>query len=686
MKLGLGIDTGGTYTDGVIFDFDKNQVVKGAKSVTVKEDLKLGIINVLDQMPEDLLKKVGMVSLSTTLATNACVEDKGSRAKLILIGCDENTVKKNGNQYGLPPTEDVIFIEGGHDSRGEVVMEPDWDILHQRVEETKEKVDAFAIVQMWGVRNPEFEEKAKKLVNDWTDLPVVCGYELAGQLNFLKRAATALLNAKLIPLINEFIDAVKVGLKERGIEAPLVIVCGDGSVMSEEYVRDRPVETLLSGPAASVIGGVNISGQKNCVVVDMGGTTSDLAIVKDGRPLLAYEGADVGNWKTAVKSIDIRTIGLGGDSLISFDSRDKLTIGPRRAAPLSWLAHRWPQVLDQISLLHGEYRIHTRSLCQFFYAVWDIPESGDFTPEERRIVKALKKGPLSIERLAEAVGASIYTMKVDRLEELGIIMRSALTPTDIMHLTGDFFGWNEEAALMGAEILANRLRLTLDELIHEVNTIIKSRLYLNIAKELIKRGNLNPDLGFLEEDLGPELEKMILLGYGDSDKRGNSYISFSLSTDFSLVGIGAPIHVYLPDVAKSLNTTCIIEEHAAVANAVGAITGSISVEERVVIKPRYSAAGVEGYDCFSPRMKMHFEDYEKAKDWSVEEAKEVVGDLAMARGASSYDVSIELRENNTEINILPAQDDEDEESMESTREILLETVVMARALGGLKWI
>lgn len=682
MRLGLGIDTGGTYTDGVIFDFNKNRVVKGAKSVTVKEDLKLGIIDVLDQMPRNLLEKVGMISLSTTLATNACVEDKGSRARLILIGCDENIVERNGNQYGLPPREDIIFIDGGHDSRGEVIAEPDWDDLLQRIE--KEKVDSFAVVQMWGIRNPEFEKKAKNLINDRTGLPVVCGHELAGQLNFLKRAATALLNAKLIPLINEFIDAVKVGLKERGIDAPLVIVCGDGGVMSEEYVRDRPVETLLSGPAASVIGGMNISGEKNCIVVDMGGTTSDLAIVKDGRPLLAYEGADVGNWKTAVKSIDIRTIGLGGDSHISFDSRDKLTIGPRRAAPLSWLAHKWPEVLEQISIIHEEYRIHTRSLCQFFYKVWDIPEDGDFTLEERNIVKSLKDGPLSIEKLAEATGTSIYTMKVDRLEALGIIMRSALTPTDIMHLTGEFSGWNGDAALMGAEILANRLKLTLNELFHEVNTIIKSRLYLNIAKELIKRNN--GDLNISEEDITPELEKMILMGYGDLGKQKNPYMSLGLSTNFSLVGIGAPIHVYLPDVAASLNTDCIIEEYASVANAVGAITGSISVEERVIIKPRYTVAGVEGYDCFSPRLKMYFSDYQQAKDWSIEEAKEVVGEMALARGATSYNVSIELNENDTDINILPDLDGEKEEGMESTRKILLETIVTARALGSLKWI
>ncbi|MFY9279057.1 MAG: hydantoinase/oxoprolinase family protein [Caldicoprobacterales bacterium] len=682
MKLGLGIDTGGTYTDGVIYDFHSRKVIKDAKSVTVKEDLKLGIINVLDQMPRELLEKVKMVSLSTTLATNACVEDKGSRAKLILMGCDKDIVAKNGKQYGLPPVDDIIFIEGGHDSRGEVIKEPDWDDLHVKIKKIGKGVDAFAVVQMWGVRNPEFEKKAKNLINTWTGLPVVCGHELASQLNFLKRAATALLNAKLIPLVNEFIDAVKVGLKERNINAPLVIVCGDGSIMSEEFVRDRPVETLLSGPAASVIGGINLSGQKNCIVVDMGGTTSDLAIVKDGIPLLAYEGANVGNWQTAVKSVDIRTIGLGGDSIISFDSRDNLTVGPRRAAPLSWLAHRWPQVLEYIKFLHENPRIHTRSLCQFFYKLRDIPTGEGFTSEEINIVKALENGPLSLEQLAEAAETSIYTIKLDRLEQLGIIMRSALTPTDIMHLTGDFCGWNNQAALMGAEILANRLRLSLDELIYEVNTIIKSRLYLTIAKELLVRENT-----FLTENsFSPELEKMLLLGYKEFQNKESSYTSFKLSTDFSLVGIGAPIHVYLPDVASALNTDCVIEEHAAVANAVGAITGSITAEERVVIKPRYNSAGVEGYDCFSSSQKTYFEDYEKAKAWAEEEAKRAARELAIARGASTCDVSIQADENITQINVFASNPQKQDQEEVITRELLLETTVTARAIGGLKWV
>lgn len=687
MKLGLGIDTGGTYTDGVIYDFNRSRVIKGAKAVTIKEDLKLGIIDVLDQMPKDLLERVGMVSLSTTLATNACVEDKGSRAKLILIGCDRDVVAKNGSQYGLPAIDDIIFLAGGHDSRGEVIAEPDWDELMGRIKRLTGKVDAFAVVQMWGIRNPEFEQKAKSLIGEATGLPVVCGHELSSQLNFLKRGATALLNARLIPLIDEFIDAVKVALKERGISAPLAIVCGDGSIMSEEFVKERPVETLLSGPAASVIGGVNISGKQNCIVVDMGGTTSDLAIIKDGRPLLSQEGAKVGNFNTAVRSVDITTMGMGGDSLIDFDSRDKLVLGPRRAAPLSWLAWKWPEALEQISLLHRENRIHTRSLCQFFYRVWDLPEDGDFTSEERAIVEVLKGGPLSLERLAEAVGDSIYTLKLDRLEQLGIIMRSGLTPTDIMHITGDFTGWDTRAAHLGAEILARRLGMSLDELTHKVNTMIKSQLYLSVVKELMRRGNLEKTPTILDEGISPELEKVLLLGFKGTRRDSNPYISLDLSTDFSLVGIGAPIHVYLPDVAASLNTECIIERHAPIANAIGAITGSISVEESVIIKPRYAMTGVGIYDCYSTRKKMQFEDYEKAKEWAQEEAMAMARDLVIAKGAAFYDIFVEFKEHNTEINVYPSDMPGQESQNQSgiTREILLETVVTARAIGGLKW-
>ena len=682
MRLGLGIDTGGTYTDAVVYDFDSGEILDSGKSNTIKEDLKLGIINTLDQMSPDLLKKVSLVSLSTTLATNACVEDKGSRATLILIGCDRDTVDKYGREYGLPQIEDIIFIEGGHNQQGDVIKEPDWGELHQKIEARLANSDAFGIVQMWGVRNPEFEKKAKQLVGQWTGMPVVCGHELAGQLNFMKRAATVLLNARLIPLINEFIDAVKQSMIDRGIEAPLVIVRGDGSIMSEEFVREKPVETLLSGPASSVIGGVNLSGEKNCLVVDMGGTTSDFALVQNGRPLLAYEGANVGNWRTATQSVYIRTIGLGGDSMISFDSQDNITIGPRRVAPLSWLVAKWPGIMAEIKRIHGANKWHTRSLCQFFYLVKsiEIDRERGYREEEKRIMEALKEGPLSLEQLAERAECSIYRMDIERLESLGIVMRSGLTPTDIMHITGDFTGWNREAALLGTEILARRLNKDMESFIQEVNHMIKQKLYISIVRMLLE---LEEPYLFTKENQA-ELDQIISKGFGKG-----TYISLGFKTSFSLIGIGAPIHIYLPDVAAALNTKCIIPEKAAVANAVGAITGNIMVEERVIVKPRYTVAGIEGYDCFSPRIKVSFESYEEALKWAEEEAENLARQSALDRGAGEVDVTVDIKENNTKINIFNNRlenDEEEDTEQEVSDKILLETVVQAHASGKLKWM
>ncbi len=489
------------------------------------------------------------------------------------------------------------------------------------------------------------------------------------------------MNARLIPLINEFIDAVKVSMVERGIRAPIVIVRGDGSVMSEEFVRHKPVETLLSGPASSVIGGMNLSGEKDCLIVDMGGTTSDFALVQNGRPLLAYEGANVGNWRTATQSVYIQTIGLGGDSMISFDSQNNLVIGPRRVAPLSWLADKWPNVMDEIRRIHQENRIHTRFLCQFFYLVKQADGWDDFRPEEKRIVEALKQGPLSLEQLADKADCSIYQMDIGRLEELGIVMRSGLTPTDIMHLTGDFIGWRKDAALLGTEILARRLNKEVDLLIQEINQMVKQKLYTSIVKMLLE----------LEDPYifeGNELSQLDeLIGRGFSKGR---YISLSFETDFALIGIGAPVHIYLPDIAAALNTKCIIPEKSAVANAIGAITGNIMVEETVVVKPRYTLSGVEGYDCFSPRMKEHFENYEDALEWARKEAELLARKSALDRGAGEIDITVDVLENKGRINLYNGanyeSDKERDLEQKVSDKILLETIVQAHASGNLKWM
>jgi N-methylhydantoinase A/oxoprolinase/acetone carboxylase beta subunit len=700
VRYGLGIDAGGTYTDTVIYDFESGKVLSYAKAITEKDDLKKGINNALNNLPEEIVSQVRLVSLSTTLATNACVEGKGSRAMLLMLGCDRNTVAQFGSRYGIPSVDEIIFVEGGHTYEGDVKCEPDWEMLKKTVMKYKDLTSSFAITELCGNMNPEYEIKAKEIISELTGYTVVTASEVSRELNFMKRAASALINAQLIPLINEFLDAVKTILKVRKIDAQLVIVRGDGSLMSEEFTRRMPVETLLCGPAASVIGASNLSGRKICIVVDMGGTTTDLAVVTDGIIDFAHKGVKIGKWQTGTKSISVKPVGLGGDSLIGFDNNDEITILSYRAAPLSWLADRWPEVMDQIEKIYNEKKYHTFSLCEFYYLVKGVDRSSYYNDKEIAVCRALKNGPLSVRSLAEAVGTDIYMLDVKRLEKHGVIMKSGLTPTDMMHIKGDFNVWDKKASRLGALIMANRLHMNLDELISTVDRKVKEKLYINIMKILLEK----EDEAYKDELSEPCLE-LVMKGFGN--KKGK-FFNVNYNTNYCLVGIGAPIHVFLQDVAESMGTECIVPENAAVANAIGAITGNVSYQETVSIKPTYTAAGISDYRCYSSERSMKFLKYDEALEWSKAEAEKIAVKNAYAMGSGDVKVVLDFQEKGYTPNAGYFNMDQDDEvkkessdfkesaasidssaskdAEESVNQFLLETNVVARAIGTLKWI
>ncbi|AET69843.1 N-methylhydantoinase A/acetone carboxylase, beta subunit [Desulfosporosinus orientis DSM 765] len=697
MQYGLGIDTGGTYTDAVIFDFENNKVISTAKSITVKEDLTIGINGALSQIPQEMITAIMLVSLSTTLATNACIEGKGCRAKLVLIGFDEDIVAKYGHEYGLPEKAEIIFLSGGSNQQGEITYEPDWDFLKTKVENCNYIIDTFAVVELWGVRNSNVEKKAKALLNDWTGKQVVCGHELTDELNSLKRAASALINVQLIPIINDFINAVKISLKHMGIEAPLVIVRGDGSLMSEKFARDKPMETLLCGPAASVAGAINLTREENCIVVDMGGTTSDIALVKDGNPEIAIKGARIGKWNTGIKSILINTVGLGGDSLIRHNNQNTLNIGPDRAAPLSWLACRWPSVLEKIETIYRYNRKHTISLCEFFYKIRDISEDAFYNQEERNIVTALANGPLSLTELTEMTDTTIYSINLKRLEKHGIVMRCSLTPTDIMHLTGEFTDWNKEAAYYGAMIMANQINVHLEELIEIVNEKIKERLYFNIVNMILEHDEAKMMSGGMSEQLSnlinSSFKKNCKLAQEKNDT--NDIIAYSFSTRLKLVGIGAPTHIYLPGVAETLNTSYIVPKNAGVANAIGAITGNVMVEEKIIIIPKN---GFIGYSTFENKK---FTKHSDAVEWAETKVYEMAKTSAQLRGAVDVEIFVTVHNNEVEVfgvsdenvecgvkdssnkNSIQSNKIKADESVSQKNKLLIETIVTARAVGNI---
>jgi N-methylhydantoinase A/oxoprolinase/acetone carboxylase beta subunit len=345
----LGVDTGGTYTDAVLIR-DEEEVIASAKALTTRGDLAIGVGNAVSAVLAQAgvaPAEISLASLSTTLATNALVEGQGGRVALIYIGFKERDLEGHGLAEALKG-DPALVLDGGHTHAGSEATPLDEEALRQFLEAHKEQVSGFAVAGMFATRNPAHEQRAAALVAEITGRPVSLSHQLSAKLNGPKRAMTAVLNARLIGMIDRLIGRAEDQLTALGITAPLMVVRGDGALISSAQARARPIETILSGPAASIVGARWMTGEAFALVSDIGGTTTDVALLKDGRPAIDPEGARVGPYRTMVEAVAMRTSGLGGDSqvhVITEGLQGGLTLGPRRVLPVALIAQEAPDVV-----------------------------------------------------------------------------------------------------------------------------------------------------------------------------------------------------------------------------------------------------------------------------------------------------------------------------------------------------
>jgi N-methylhydantoinase A/oxoprolinase/acetone carboxylase beta subunit len=218
---------------------------------------------------------------------------------------------------------------------------------------------------------------------------------------------------------------------------------------------------------------------------------------------------------------------------------------------------------------------------------------------------------------------------MDRLLKEGVVQICGLTPTDIMHIKNDFSGYSREASFLGAEYMSYNLGISVEELCAGVYDEVKRRLYVNIVKILLE----NQDKHYMKKGVDQETEYFITRSY-EAAKKGNKLIGLDFKTDFTLVGIGAPIHIFLDDVAKLLGTKALIPEYFEVANALGAVVGNIYASYSVEIRPNYTNAGITGYTVFGYNRKIAYKTLQEAEAFAVQEAKAGAFDEAVKRGAS----------------------------------------------------
>lgn len=576
----LGIDTGGTYTDGVIMDFQSRKILKKTKTLTTKNDLRGCVLAAIDALLPDDPGDIRLVSISTTLATNAVVEGKRKSVGLFLLGYDESLVKSFQFDSQLA-TPNFFFIEGGHDLEGKPQAPLDTEALLDAAKSIQQQVDAVAISGYFSPLNTSHEEMAAESLSNVLTQPYVLGSQLSSRLNSIKRATTAALNASLLTHLNVFIESIDNALQLRGIQAPLMIMHSDGSMMRAETVKSFPIETVHSGPAASAVGAHFLAKVDKTLVVDIGGTTTDIAIVDQGRVNVNEHGTKVGDFNTAVRAADVRSIGLGGDSMIWLDLEDRIQIGPQRVVPLAYLAHQHPMVRQYLESLSRQFKKDRVSVGNLeFWFLLQEPKRMLTNERSRQAVRVLRDGPLSLPNLLEKMGL-FHQMQFDgeSLIREEIIGRAALTPTDLFHYNREYAPWDVEAAELAVEFFTRLIPVSQVEFADLVKQIVAEKIAEEIISFITNQRVERQPLYVPVNNLGGWL-------FEENIKNAHPYLGCTINLKMPIVGIGAPAGLLLPRVAEILNTELILPEHFEVANAIGAVVGSVILTKEAWIYPK----------------------------------------------------------------------------------------------------
>lgn len=537
----IGIDTGGTYTDAVVLDRSSGRVLAGVKTPTTPHDPALAIGRSLEKVllasganPET----IELVTVSTTLATNALVEDKGAEVGLFVIGHDKRL---------HIPAADMRFIPGGHKARG-VEAEPlGMDYLIQGIAAMKGRVDAYAVCAMLAFEDPTHELVAAKAIELMDQRPVFCSHQASTRPGMEERAATAVLNARLLPVMQDFLRGIARSMERLGLSCPVRIVRGDCQSMDlPEAVRNSSA-TVASGPAATALFGGHAAAGETALIVDVGGTTTDITLIREGHPVVREEGMTIGSWRTHVRAVEMYTVGLGGDSLARVEN-GRLSLGPARVVPLSQI-HLHLDGPALASMTRPEAWLGA-DLCAQCVQLAPGTDPGD-----DQILRWLAEhGPATPMRLRQelALAESSLEKAIARLQAARRVVTCGFTPTDALHVLGRLDLGDARTAMEGAGVLAALLSLAPEAFCDQV----LEKAHATIATTILcALGN---------REVGPALAHFF------EQPEQNALLDITIRVRPRIIGIGAAAPFLLPEVAARLGTEAVFPEHYEVGNALGA--------------------------------------------------------------------------------------------------------------------
>lgn len=406
----LGLDVGGTFTDAVIID--GHRVVSTAKRRTTKDNLMQGIGEALDAVLDSCdTSNIEQVTLSTTVVTNTIVEEKEQVVDLYVVTGPGRNVD---DIFPVSP----IYLQGYTDHRGIVVERTSTDGVRgiARMVQERSGTDLAAVSAKFGVRNPQEELSITETLQE-TYNTISNGSLLSGSLNFPRRTISAYFNSAVTPVFTVFKKNVEDALSARNIKAPLHILKADGGSLPMEHMVSRPVETAFTGPAATVLGlsALGAIGNMHTVALDIGGTTTDISLWKQGKPLMTKNGVSIREYPSAVRSFAVTSVGIGGESVVRIVD-GKITVGPERVGPSAALGGNEPTLGDALIVLghasYGDAELATQSLQQLAHVLqanWkhgeceDALENHNSEKQSTHNISALDVAQLIVEKALETI-------------------------------------------------------------------------------------------------------------------------------------------------------------------------------------------------------------------------------------------------------------------------------------------
>ncbi len=527
----IGIDTGGTYTDAVLLDKETSAVVTTAKKPTTHQQLALGTVDALreiftksDVKPE----QINSLVVSSTLATNSVVENKGARVALLVIGYVRH--------FKLP-VKAVIYIKGGHDIIGKEEEPLDIEYLVEIVSNLKDEVDAYGVCSAMSIKNPAHELVAEKAISMLDPKPVFCSHKSSDNAGMKERAATAGLHAKLMPIMDEYVAEIASSMEQLYLTCPMLIVSGNGTTTDAGKAVNYAGETVASGPACTAEFG-SIHTTEDALVVDVGGTTTDIAMLIGGRPTLAKEGCQIGSWKTHVEAVDMVTGGIGGDSLAKINENGEIVLGPGRVIPLA-LGADIPAPASWLG---------TGDLAKI------VTLTGKEVPADEIAELISRHKGLTEAQIRKETGISGIPLekKLEELARMKTIEEHGFTPTDALHVLGKIDLGNRDKSVEAAEVLGKALDLDAEAFSRKLLLKTREQIETLLLDYVINHYWGNSLSGFL------------------SERNAHPVLGVNFTLKIPIIGIGAAAPYLLPGVAEQLGTTVSFPEHGDVGNAVGA--------------------------------------------------------------------------------------------------------------------